>query len=159
MKTLYVSDMDGTLLQPDARLSERTVSMLNEAIASGKLFTVATARTPATVAPLMQRVNMNIPAIVMTGAALWNPADGRYSRLRLMEPEAARSLLDAYRSQNCPSFVYSLRDNMITIRHTGPMSELQREFVEERVHTPYKHIVMDADGHSDFPDRAGREGV
>ena len=29
MKTLYVSDMDGTLLQPDARLSERTVSMLN----------------------------------------------------------------------------------------------------------------------------------
>ena len=86
MKTLYVSDMDGTLLQPDARLSERTVSMLNEAIASGKLFTVATARTPATVAPLMQRVNMNIPAIVMTGAALWNPADGRYSRLRLMGP-------------------------------------------------------------------------
>lgn len=115
MKTLYVSDMDGTLLQPDARLSERTVSMLNEAIASGKLFTVATARTPATVASLMQRVSMNIPAIVMTGAALWNPADGRYSRLRLMEPEAARSLLEVYRTQNCPSFIYSLRDNMITI--------------------------------------------
>ena len=36
MKTLYVSDLDGTLMQPDARLSPRTVALLNGAVADGK---------------------------------------------------------------------------------------------------------------------------
>ncbi len=37
MTTLYVSDLDGTLLQPDARLSDTTVEILNREIAAGKL--------------------------------------------------------------------------------------------------------------------------
>ena len=32
-KTLYVSDLDGTLMQPGAYLSEDTVRMLNRSIA------------------------------------------------------------------------------------------------------------------------------
>lgn len=55
MSTLFVSDLDGTLLQPDARLSEETVALLNSNIDRGALFTVATARTPATVAPILER--------------------------------------------------------------------------------------------------------
>ena len=45
--TLYVSDLDGTLLGADSHLSVASCAMLNEAIAQGALFTVATARTPA----------------------------------------------------------------------------------------------------------------
>lgn len=139
-KTLYVSDLDGTLLQPDTRLSARTVAMLNEAIAEGKLFTPATARTPATVASILAGVNTSLPVIVMTGAALWDPRTGIYSRLRLFKPEDARRLIDVYIADNIPSFVYSLRDNMITIRHIGEMTPLQREFLAERRSSPYKHV-------------------
>lgn len=57
MKTLFVSDLDGTLMQPDATLSPVTVRLLNKAIDAGRLFSVATARTPATVVPIMERVN------------------------------------------------------------------------------------------------------
>ena len=53
-KTLYVSDLDGTLLDNTSRVSPATSAMLNETIAGGALFTVATARTPATVQPLLQ---------------------------------------------------------------------------------------------------------
>ena len=152
-KTLYVSDLDGTLLQPDARLSAATVKMLNEATASGKLFTVATARTPATVAPILENVVMTMPAIVMTGAAFWDRATGLYSRERLIDSDAAARLLDAYRRTGTPTFVYSLSDNMITIRHTGPLDALQRQFLEERTHTPFKSIDIGADGESQFPER------
>ncbi|MBR3453503.1 MAG: HAD hydrolase family protein [Muribaculaceae bacterium] len=44
--TLYVSDLDGTLLGHDSRLSAVTVATLNRIIGElGGLFTVATART------------------------------------------------------------------------------------------------------------------
>lgn len=153
MKTLYVSDLDGTLLQPDARLSDRTVELLNGAISDGALFTVATARTPATVAPIMSRVSMNLPAIVMTGAALWHGDTGRYSRLRLFDPEAARRLLDVYESNGTPSFVYFLKDDIITIRHTGDLSALQTEFMDERSNTPFKRVEVAPDGSSQMPER------
>ena len=48
MSTLYVCDLDGTLLTPKAQLSPRTVTILNRLLDRGLLFTVASARTPAT---------------------------------------------------------------------------------------------------------------
>lgn len=153
MKTLYVSDMDGTLLQPDQRLSETTVSMLNRSIAGGKLFTVATARTPATVAPIIRDVRMTLPCIVMTGAAFWNAADNHYSRLRLFDPEVIARVLDAYRRTETPTFVYSIANDMITVRNIGEMTPVQRQFMQERRGNPLKRFEVDADGHSDFPER------
>ena len=58
VRTLYVSDMDGTLLNEESVLSPGTIDTLNRVIEDlGGLFTVATARTPATVVPLMQDVH------------------------------------------------------------------------------------------------------
>ena len=51
ISTLYVSDLDGTLLNPDSRVSERSAAILNRLVERGVMFTPATARTPATVQP------------------------------------------------------------------------------------------------------------
>lgn len=152
MRTLYVSDLDGTLLHPDARLSARSEKLLNDAIAGGKLFTIATARTPATVAPIFRNVRITLPAIVMTGAALWDSETGIYSRKRLMNPEDAGRVLEVYRRNETPTFVYFLTDNKIRIRHIGELSPLHREFMEERAYTPYKELIISADGSSIFPE-------
>ena len=45
MKTLYISDLDGTLLTPDACLSERSTQLLQQLSAEGVLFSCATARS------------------------------------------------------------------------------------------------------------------
>lgn len=146
MKTLYVSDLDGTLLQPDARLSEETVGMLNEAISRGKNFTVATARTPATVSPILSDVNIKLPAIVMTGAALWHRDENSYSRVCYMDSAAAERLVGIYRETDTPTFVYTLTGNMIHIYHVGDCwSALEREFIEERIHNPFKTVEAGAE--------------
>ena len=81
--TLYVSDLDGTLLGEDSQLSAVTVATLNRIIEElGGLFTVATARTPATVVPLMQEVHARLPFIVIGGSAMWNPVTGSYEHTR-----------------------------------------------------------------------------
>ncbi|MDD6621873.1 MAG: HAD hydrolase family protein, partial [Bacteroidales bacterium] len=55
-KVLYVSDLDGTLLNDRSVVSERSAQLLQAAIDRGALFTIATARTPATVDGLMSQI-------------------------------------------------------------------------------------------------------
>ncbi|MDY3895566.1 MAG: HAD hydrolase family protein, partial [Candidatus Fimenecus sp.] len=42
MKTLYISDMDGTLLNDSGKVPRRSVEIINGLIKEGMLFTVAT---------------------------------------------------------------------------------------------------------------------
>jgi hypothetical protein len=152
MKTLYVSDLDGTLLQPDARLSETTVSLLNRAIAEGKMFTVATARTPATVAPILSDVDLRLPAIVITGAAMWNKATGRYSDVRHIAPGTVSELLRIYGETATSSFMFTLDHDMIDIYHlNGKLLPLQQQFMDERIHSPWKTFHIDPEGKDTLP--------
>lgn len=152
MKTLYVSDLDGTLMQPDARISDVSRRLLNESIASGKLFTCATARTPATVGPILEGLDMRLPAIVMTGASMWNPRDGRYTDMRHFSPAAAREVIKAYQSSGTSSFLFTLDGKTIDIYHIGgPLNELQRQFMEERLTSPYKRFHVDPEGADTLP--------
>ena len=82
-KTLYVTDLDGTLLSSDSVVSVRSVDIINELIERGAMITVATARTPATVANLLADMCLSIPAIVMTGAATYNLVSGRYENVQI----------------------------------------------------------------------------
>lgn len=149
MRTLFVSDLDGTLLGADRKVSAESVRLINEAIEDGARFSVATARTPATVGPLLEGVKSPLPFIVMTGAAIWNREDNRYVYAAFHREQTARWLVELYRKHGLSTFVYILGDDdVIHIYHIGDMSELEREFMEERMHTPYKdfHILDKEEG-------------
>ena len=45
MKTLYVTDLDGTLLNTDERINEYSKDIINGLVEKGLLFTYATARS------------------------------------------------------------------------------------------------------------------
>src|SRR5699024_5672461 len=72
MSTLYVCDLDGTLLTPEAQLSPRTVTILNCLLERGLLFTVATARTPATANTILAPLHLRLPAVFLTGALVYD---------------------------------------------------------------------------------------
>lgn len=151
--TLYVSDLDGTLLGNDSRLSPATVDMLNRAIERGTLFSVATARTPATVAGIFRDVHLRHPLVLMTGAVIWDPVTGRYLETRFHDEQTIRSILDLYRRENFPTFIYTLLDHKIHIYHQGHLNDTERRFMEERIGNPYKEFHIPPDGNSTLPDR------
>lgn len=153
-KTLYVSDLDGTLLSPDSNVSATTRDMLNEAIARGALFTVATARTPATVSKLLAGINLPLPAIVMTGSALWNVDTGKYQDVKLMKPHEARRIHDICRRHSLPGFIYTIHNHKIHIYHMGSLSGLDRQFMEERKDSPFKEFHIPETGESEIPEEA-----
>ena len=57
-RTLYVTDLDGTFLAPDATVSDESARIMRRLADSGVMVTCATARTPATVDPLLHRCGL-----------------------------------------------------------------------------------------------------
>ena len=150
-KTLFVSDLDGTLLGADARLSATTVELLNEAISRGALFSIATARTPSTVAGLMRDVHTTLPYIVMTGSAMWDPATATYSDIVNLPTHVAERVVGVFHRHHLPVFIYTLGKDVIDIYHYGALSDTERKFISERDDSPAKRFHIPADGTSALP--------
>lgn len=141
--TLYVSDLDGTLLGADSQLSQESVQVLNNAINRyGALFTCATARTPATIVPLMERVDVKLPMIAMAGAAMWSQTEGTYKHVRTIPESVIEQVVAIYAKHGARPFVYRQKGAMIEAYHSATLSTQEREFVIPRNDGPFKHFVI-----------------
>lgn len=152
-KTLYVSDLDGTLLNSNSEVTEPSRILLNRLICEdGILFTVATARTPATVVRLMSGIETSLPYIVMTGAAMWK--GGLVNRC-YMKPGRVEYLLDVCRRNGITPFlyIYDDRESMLEVWHAVAMNSYERNFMRQRTGTPYKRFVISDSLPEDVVDR------
>ena len=155
-RTLYVSDLDGTLLNDESVLSAGTIVTLNRVIGElGGLFTVATARTPATVVPLMQAIHATLPFIVIGGSAMWNPVTGSYEHTRGIDDATVNAVADVFDRHGAYPFIYRRHgSNMLNAHHHGPMSEQEERFVTSRQHLPLKRFFLDDIGYRHSDDEA-----
>lgn len=139
-KTLYVSDMDGTLLNSSSVLSEATTAKLNKLISEGALFTVATARTPATVVELMKNVDSNLPYIVMAGCATWDNQKKGYESARIISNSSIEQLIGIFEKNGNNPFIYYKNGNQIVVNHVRELTAEEKEFIEPRIKTPLKRL-------------------
>ena len=151
-KTLYVSDMDGTLLGADSQVSERSRRIIADLSAQGALITVATARTPATVSCLLRGTGISVPAVVMTGSALWSPESG-YAEVSYMPPADVDAVLSECAVHGVHPFVYTMgEDGVLDVYHdaVGPLNRAEQAFYDERRNLALKRFHL----HRSLPDEA-----
>lgn len=96
MRTLYVSDLDGTLLQSSARTSQYTNKTINALIEKGMLFSYATARSYLTACKVTAGLRTDIPLVVYNGAALVDGGDGTPMLKNFFGAEIEEVLEDLY---------------------------------------------------------------
>jgi len=72
MKTLFVTDLDGTLLNNDEKLSEYTVNTINELIEKGMCFSYATGRSLVSATKVLGGLTTNIQVITKNGIFIEN---------------------------------------------------------------------------------------
>ena len=150
-KKLYLSDLDGTLLGPDARLSDFTIETLNALGRRGLHFTVATARTAATVLKILEPLELSIPLVLMNGAQIYDRATGRYLHVEYIHPSAVAAVTGILDRHGVTGFMYGLQEHKLSTYYerleTEPLRKfvLQRETLYNKVFTPVNSFAESVD--------------
>ena len=100
MKELYVTDLDGTLLNRQDRVSSFSARVINGLVDRGLLFTYATARSLVSASKVTEGLSIKIPVIAYNGAFIMQPSTGEIlSGEGFTEEERARAkeILNLYR--------------------------------------------------------------
>ena len=130
---LIACDMDGTLLDPDGRVSERTAAALRAARARGAHVVLATGRPIRTSVPIASELGIGDTVVAYNGAAmLWRgefklvreldtlAATGALARMRAFAPDASLAL------ETADGWFLEPATGVDAVRPTGKLAHLYR---------------------------------
>lgn len=142
MKNLYITDLDGTLLNKNSQLSTFTKNKLNELIESGVLFTISTARTPATITNIFEGVNLLLPISCMNGACLYNIAKNEFEKAFVIDKNAINQVIDVFEKNNLHGFFFNANKDKLYTLCLEPNNTCSITYFNERKDLPHKYFVI-----------------
>lgn len=105
-KTLYVTDLDGTLLRTDKTLSPFTRETINRLTVEGMIFSYATARSVSVAKQLLLGVTAAFPVVTSNGAVIADSQTEAVLEAFYFSTEDAAFLLKAFRRAGLSPLVY-----------------------------------------------------
>lgn len=103
MKTLYVSDVDGTIYRAgQEELRESSRALFEQILSRGTLLTVASGRNLHGVFDLVQQAGITLPVIAYNGAVIYDFLQGEAVATFPIEAENARRLFALFARRNIP---------------------------------------------------------
>ncbi len=132
MNTLYMADLDGTLLNSKGELSDYTKTTLNALIAHGLPFTVNTSRTPKSVTPKIKGLNLKLNAVLMNGSCFFDTKSGKTESLVLLDKAPAAAALNVCRRFGCEPFLFELINGDVSVRYTSAKLAQSQKFMRDR---------------------------
>ena len=143
MKTLYVTDLDGTLLRSNETTSDFTNQTINDLSARGMLFSYATARSYVTAAKVTRGLNAHIPLIVYNGAFIINHGTHEIMASNFFGEDIKALIAELIESEIYP-IVYAFVDGVEKFTYIDEKCTWgMREYVSTRAGDPRENIVSD----------------
>lgn len=137
-KTLYISDLDGTLLNSSKEVSEYTRSTLNSLIKKGVHFTVATARTAASAVKILSGLDIKIPVVLMNGVMVYDIAGANYIKTETIPVETAINIIRILNDHSLAGFMYTINGNDLITYYEALNTQAMKDFYDERITKYYK---------------------
>ncbi len=106
-KTLYVSDLDGTLLNKNQEISDFTAKTINYLAEKGMMFSYATARSYITASKVTSGITAKIPVIVYNGTMIVENATGEIIQANFFEKEDSDYINSCFKQNNIHPIIFS----------------------------------------------------
>ncbi len=132
-KILYISDLDGTLLNSDKAISEYTKKVVNMVIAKGGYFSIATARTAVSTVDILAGLNINIPVVLMNGVAIYDLHNNKYIKTEVILETTANAIIEVLKEHNVNGFMYAISHDKLIAYYESLNSKSLQAFHDERV--------------------------
>ena len=145
MRTLYVSDLDGTLLRSDEKTSDFTNRTINSLAQRGMLFSYATARSYVTAKKVTRGLDAHIPLIVYNGAFVIDQGTGEIMISNFFGEDASALMADLIAHDVYP-IVYAFVDGVERFSYIPERCSWgMKAFVDTRRGDRRENIVADAE--------------
>ena len=145
--TLYVSDLDGTLMRNDATLSQYTVQVINNLTEKGLAFTYATARSIESARPITKELRLKLPVITRNGAVLADNTTGKHLEKAVFSTKETKLLTELLPELPEYGFVSSfIGEEMHRLYVDGAHSAELQGYLEYYNENPTVRPVMDFSG-------------
>lgn len=128
-RTLYISDLDGTLLREDGTISPYTEEMLNHLISRGMMISVATARGTVGV-ELVQlgHIHFRTPLVMLGGVMIYDLFRHRILHCCELSTATVAAVLRIFREENRHPQLYRRRGNEVHIYYAA-LNPTEEEFI------------------------------
>ena len=130
--SLYICDLDGTLLRSDATLSDFARDGLNQLIDSGVCLTVASARGTAGIRALLDGVRLRLPVIELNGAFVSDMRSGRHLASNVLSVQDACAALEAILSTGVDPVVSTWDGSRDRVHFGSRTNDSLSWYVEEK---------------------------
>jgi Cof subfamily protein (haloacid dehalogenase superfamily) len=132
-KTLFITDLDGTLLNKNAEITPVTAKIINGLIDGGMIFTYATARSLGTAAKVTGKINFKYPAVHNNGVFVQNPKDGDYISKCVFDRDKITEVLEICENNSFNPIVFAFIDGRERFSWlSGRETDEIKTFLEER---------------------------
>lgn len=111
---IFISDLDGTLLNKRGSFSENTINILRPLIKNGLHFTVATARTPFSAIPISKILAIKDYMVLLNGAVLYDPVKMCFFHPVELGREAMKALQEA-EQEGIQGMLFAMRGNELCV--------------------------------------------
>ncbi len=116
MKTLYVSDLDGTLLSSKQKTSDYTNKTINQLVEKGMIFSYATARSIHTVKKVTAGLNAKMPLVLYNGTFVIDNQTGKLLISNYFD-NSVLDLISDLIAENIYPLVYNMADGNEQFRY------------------------------------------
>ena len=144
MKTLFISDLDGTLMRSDGIISDFTKDTINRLVAQGVDFTLATARSISSAKDILKGLNLRLPAVMMNGVFLTDTATQRAVCYEKLDPTVAAHALQIFESCDRPPNIFFYDGVNIDVEFLRFAGEYDETFYQARRHKYHRFEQVDA---------------
>ena len=137
MKTLYLSDLDGTLLRSDELVSAYPAGIINRFVQEGGCFSYATARSVVTASKVTSGLNLNIQVICHNGVFIIDSTTHDVIRSNFFALEETGYLAELLSKHNVYPIIYAYVDGKERFSYIARfVTPAMRQFLDTRIGDP-----------------------
>lgn len=108
MKTLYLTDLDGTFLNKDTVISKRSSDIINTFVNNGGMFSYATARSFNSASIVTKGLKISVPVIIYNGGFIYDTTQNKFLHKTLFDKNEISKLFSLAKASKLTPLVYTL---------------------------------------------------